>query len=87
MKIIIAAMALAIAWPASAQSAPADPHAQHNAHRHGQQAEHGHHGEAPKSDKHKPCDMSDEDCKKACADMHARHEAEGGEHAGHKPKG
>jgi hypothetical protein len=87
MKMIITAMALAVASTAAAQTAPADTHAQHQAHQHGQMAEHGHHAKAAEGDKHKPCEMSDEECKKACAEMHARHKAESGEHAAHKPKG
>ena len=46
MKIIVAAFALAIAFPAAAQNAPAQPqaHDQHQPGRHGQQQGHDQHG-------------------------------------------
>ena len=85
MKIILAAAALAFAFPAAAQTAPAAGHEHHQQHQHGQAAQGGH-AEHSDAKKHEKCDMSAEECRKRCAEMHGEHKA-GGEHAGHKPNG
>ena len=82
MKILIAAIAVAFAVPAAAQSA--DPHAQHSAGQHaqhGQQADHSKH--APKPDGH----GKDECCCKGMAEGRKMDCCkEHGEHGSAKPK-
>lgn len=80
MKTIFAAIAIAFAVPAAAQTAPAQGHDQHQ--QHGQHGQHGSgHGDHKKGEM--PCDMSKEECRKACAEMHGKDKGKGGDHAGH----
>ena len=62
MKILFGALALALAAPAAAQTAPADPHAGHAQHQHGTA---GQHGTMPAGHDHA---KMMEDCKKAAAE-------------------
>lgn len=91
MKTLFAAVALAIATPAAAQtqSAPADPHAGHTGQaKHSQHAEHAQQGEA--KDAHADHKAHHEACLKAgksaaeCEKMRAEHAMKHGDpHAGH----
>lgn len=95
MKILIGALALVIAAPAAAQTAPADPHAGHAQHQQGQQKQgqphqgHSGHGQPADHSRHMDCCKDGKCCDTANAGgkTMACCAKKGGDAAAHKGHG